>query len=73
MKVGSAAGATGAPADNYYAMTDEAHMLYTTGNPTTKMGAAVSNAGGSEQHSNLQPSGVISFCIALQGVYPSRP
>jgi len=73
MKVSSAAGSTGAPSDNYYAVTDETHMLYTTGNPATKMGAVVSNTGGSHSHSNLQPSSVISFCIALQGYYPSRP
>lgn len=73
MKVNSADGSTGAPSDAYYAMTDETHMLYTAGAPTTKMGAVVSNTGGSQDHSNLQPSSVISFCIALVGVYPSRP
>jgi microcystin-dependent protein len=31
-----------------------------------------SNVGGSQPHSNRQPYLVLSFCIALQGVFPSR-
>lgn len=33
---------------------------------------AVSSAGGTTAHSNLQPSLVLRFAIALQGVFPSR-
>lgn len=29
-------------------------------------------AGGSQPHNNLQPYLVINFCIAMQGIYPSR-
>jgi microcystin-dependent protein len=35
--------------------------------PTT-----LSGVGGSQAHTNLQPYTVISFCIAVQGVFPSR-
>ncbi len=34
--------------------------------------ATVSSTGGGQSHSNLQPSAVICFCIALTGVFPSR-
>jgi microcystin-dependent protein len=34
---------------------------------------ALSIAGGSLPHNNMQPSLVLCFCIALQGVYPQRP
>ncbi|GGH29310.1 tail Collar domain-containing protein [Dyadobacter endophyticus] len=34
--------------------------------------ATLSNVGGSQAHNNLQPFLVISFCIALQGIFPSR-
>ena len=34
--------------------------------------ASVSNAGGSQPHSNLMPSLCITFIIALQGIFPSR-
>jgi microcystin-dependent protein len=32
---------------------------------------AVSNVGGSQAHLNLQPFLTLSFCIALQGIFPS--
>jgi microcystin-dependent protein len=34
--------------------------------------AAVSDTGGSQAHQNMQPFLTLSFCIALQGIYPSR-
>ncbi|PZF74453.1 phage tail protein [Taibaiella soli] len=33
---------------------------------------AITNTGGNQPHNNMQPSLVTNFCIALQGVYPSR-
>jgi microcystin-dependent protein len=32
----------------------------------------VTNVGGSQSHSNTQPYLVLNFCIALQGIFPSR-
>jgi microcystin-dependent protein len=34
--------------------------------------ASLSPAGGSQAHPNLQPFLTVSFCIALQGIFPSR-
>jgi microcystin-dependent protein len=34
---------------------------------------ALAPAGGSLPHSNMQPYLTLSFCIALQGIFPSRP
>ena len=34
--------------------------------------AMLANTGGSQPHPNLQPYVCVSFCIALQGIYPSR-
>ena len=34
--------------------------------PTT-----ITNAGGSQPHQNMQPFLTVSFCIALQGIFPS--
>lgn len=33
---------------------------------------SVSNSGGGQAHNNMQPSLVLNFCIALQGIFPSR-
>jgi microcystin-dependent protein len=51
------------------------------GNPINAYGAAsqlsamsaasVTNTGGSQAHLNMQPFLVLSFCIALQGIFPS--
>ena len=35
-------------------------------------GAATSSAGGSQPHNNLQPYLVLNYCIALEGIFPSR-
>ncbi len=35
--------------------------------------AAVETKGGSQPHTNLQPYLAINFCIALEGIFPSRP
>lgn len=32
----------------------------------------VTNAGGGQAHNNMQPYTTLSFCIALQGLFPSR-
>ncbi len=35
-------------------------------------GIAVENSGGNSPHNNFQPGLAVHFCIALQGLYPSR-
>jgi len=41
------------------------------GNHAAMSPQAVTNVGGSQGHSNMQPSLTLSFCIALQGIFPS--
>lgn len=46
---------------------------YNPGPPTAKMNVnAILPAGGSLPHNNMQPYLSLSFCIALQGVFPPR-
>jgi microcystin-dependent protein len=46
---------------------------YTTAtNLTTIAPGTVSNTGGSQPHENRQPYLVLNWCIALQGIFPSR-
>lgn len=51
-----------------------ASSLYksTPTNLVTLNPATVSNVGGSQAHLNMQPYLTLSFCIALQGIFPSR-
>ncbi|CAM2069600.1 Phage tail protein [Sulfidibacter corallicola] len=42
-------------------------------NLVTMAGDSLSNAGGGQEHNNMQPSIVVNFCIALTGYYPQRP
>lgn len=45
---------------------------YATPQALTPMAAgAVANTGGSQAHLNMQPFLTLSFCIALQGIFPS--
>lgn len=40
--------------------------------PQNLAGGTVTNTGGGQAHNNLQPYLTLSFCIALQGLFPSR-
>jgi microcystin-dependent protein len=47
--------------------------LYTpAANLTTVHPQTIGNVGGSQPHLNMQPFLVLTFCIALQGIFPSR-
>jgi len=40
--------------------------------PTAMSASTVANVGGTQAHLNMQPFLVLSFCIALQGIFPSQ-
>jgi microcystin-dependent protein len=60
-----ALGAIGTAAANVYAPA-------TAGSPQPLTPNMVSTAGGTQAHTNCQPSLVGNYCIALNGIYPSR-
>lgn len=48
--------------------------MYTNNGPDRYLhGDVIGNTGGNGDHTNIQPSLGLAFCIALDGVYPSRP
>src|ERR1044072_2633999 len=66
----NAAGA-GTPANNFWASGAGSKPYSNT--PNTQMAAAaLGAAGGSQPHNNLPPYLTVNFCIALQGIFPSR-
>lgn len=70
----TAAGTTSAgdspiPAENYLGAADNFYAPLANSVPLSP--ATIANAGGSQAHENMQPYLVLSFCIALQGIFPS--
>ena len=41
-------------------------------NPTTLHPTAISLQGGNQPHNNIQPTLAVNYCIAIQGIFPSR-
>lgn len=68
-----AANASPPSPQNGTALADSAPgQAYGSPSSLVAMGAAsVTNAGGSQAHLNMQPFLTLSFCIALQGIFPS--
>ncbi|WP_029041125.1 phage tail protein [Cucumibacter marinus] len=51
---------------------DLVYRDYAVANQTALRSGTVTNAGGGQAHNNMQPYLTVSFCIALQGLFPSR-
>ena len=46
--------------------------LYQAGHDTNLAAEAIAPTGGGQPHNNLQPYLTLTFCIALQGIFPPR-
>lgn len=72
------AGATSADKNvalsNFLAMLAAPHQSYGPASNLTAMATdIVGTQGGNQPHNNMQPYTVLSYCIAMQGIFPSRP
>jgi microcystin-dependent protein len=68
----SANGNAYGPAGNFWAQDAGGANDYASAGNAQMSANAIGQAGGSMPHPNLQPYLVLNYCIALQGVYPSR-
>jgi len=69
----TAPGIPGAPTDRVLSRALGAAPYQSAANNLVAMAdQALPNAGGSQQHNNMQPFLTMNFIIALQGLYPSR-
>lgn len=71
----TAVGNRTAPDGNLLATANDGESNYSNGEPTGAMatsGGAIGNTGGSQGHNNMPPFLTIRFCVALQGIFPSR-
>lgn len=64
-------GDTPIPTNNLQAAPPQQMYEPATGGLTTLQPGSVANVGGSQAHLNMQPFLTLSFCIALQGIFPS--
>lgn len=62
-------GAAANPADAVLGATN--NVYHAPANQVTMTPGSVTTVGGSQVHDNTQPSLALSFCIALQGIFPS--
>jgi microcystin-dependent protein len=58
------------PAGNVFAVSPG--NVYENSGGTPLMAPTITNTGGSQPHENRQPLLAITFCIALQGIFPSQ-
>ena len=69
--VGNSAASDAFAATNNY--LGAANNFYSpAANLTSLAPSTLANTGGSQAHQNMQPYLVLSFCIALQGIFPSQ-
>jgi microcystin-dependent protein len=66
----AAAGTTAVPGGNVLA--SNITPLYSASAGSAMNAASLATAGGSQPHSNEQPYGVLNYCIAVAGIFPSR-
>jgi microcystin-dependent protein len=66
----SATGTLVPPLNNIWASTTQ--NPYSASSNSAMLAESVTNTGGSQPHSNLQPYLVINFIVALIGIFPSR-
>jgi microcystin-dependent protein len=68
----SAAGTSASASSALLGQTPSQPYLAPDSNLVAMHAATVANVGGSQAHLNMQPFLVLSFCIALQGIFPSQ-
>jgi microcystin-dependent protein len=66
----SASGSAPSPSGNFWATSNLDQ--FSSAVPSTPMGAAVGQVGGSQPHDNMSPFTVLNYIIAQFGIYPSQ-
>lgn len=60
------------PTGNLLGVSPAVDLYDAPNNLQTMSPNSIANAGGGQAHNNMQPFLVLNFCIALQGLFPSR-
>lgn len=59
------------PTGKFWAQDSGGNVVFSSAGGATMAATAVGNVGGAP-HPNMQPYLVVNYCIALQGIFPSR-
>jgi microcystin-dependent protein len=68
----SATGGSASPNNAYLGGGDNVYAAANAGTTTPLTAASITSVGGGQPHQNMQPFLALNFCIALQGIFPSR-
>jgi microcystin-dependent protein len=68
----SSDGSQAVPATAMLAKAAPANPYHAPNQPAAMNAASIGNTGGSQAHLNTQPYLALTFCIALQGIFPSQ-
>jgi microcystin-dependent protein len=68
----SSEGGQNSPAGNYFGKADPGTYASTHDNTLTGAQPPTGIVGGNQPHTNIQPYLALNFCIALEGIFPSR-
>ena len=68
----SSATATTNTASGSYLSDSAPNEIYNNTDSVNMHAGAIFNVGGGQAHNNMQPYLAVNFCIALQGLFPSR-
>jgi len=60
------------PSSGVFGGSGSLKIYGSSGGQQVALAATIDNAGQTQPHSNMQPYTVLNFCIALNGVFPSR-
>lgn len=72
LQVMSTSGNTAIPGGSMLAESSGTEAYRAPSSLTTLDAGSVGSVGGTQPHTNMQPYTVLSFCIALQGLFPSQ-
>jgi len=73
LKGSSATGNSPIPSGNVLATSaSQVYVDAAAGNLGSMASGSLTNVGGGQSHENMQPTLCLNFCIALQGLFPSR-
>jgi microcystin-dependent protein len=61
-----------APTSNFLGAANNMYASPNAGSLTTLDPSSISTLGGNQPHENTQPYLTLSFCVALQGIFPSQ-